>query len=99
MASMRSELQAEIDALETRKHHLGQALGEFEHEARRVGDGLERAGGRAPELEARLKTLADNQRLTEKQIRKLDDEVAALNRRLAEIERLDDNRREHSRNP
>jgi chromosome segregation ATPase len=84
----RARTQAEIARLETRRHQLDLARGEFDHEARRAGDALVRAGGRSLELEKRIKALRANQALTEADLEKADKALAALQRRLAEIERL-----------
>jgi predicted nucleic acid-binding Zn-ribbon protein len=49
-----------ISRLEREKEALESALAEFEHEARRVGDQLERRGGRGLFLEDRLAQLRQN---------------------------------------
>ncbi len=82
----RASLRAEIEKLETRRRQLDLALGEFEHEARRVGDALERLGGRSPEHEARAKSLAKNRGLTERDLRRNAEALARLRRREAEIQ-------------
>ena len=89
----RERLQADIERLEAKGRQLDLALGEFEHESRRVGDALERLGGRSAELEARAKTLAKNRKLTEADLAKNADARDRLERRHAQvsarIERLD----------
>jgi hypothetical protein len=60
-------------------------LGEFEHEVRRCRDALERAGGRASEIETKARHMRRGQEESERALvqstRKLDD----LRRRLVEI--------------
>lgn len=83
LAAEKVRLEAEIAALEAKQAELGSALGEFAHEARRVGESLER--DRSPGLEARRRALAENRRLTETDIAETADALAALHRRLAEV--------------
>jgi len=70
-------MQSELDALRTEAFDLEQeiarltavadeltgALGEFDHQARRFRDALERAGGRSRDAEQALKELRENQDL------------------------------------
>ena len=79
-------IRAEIEELQAHAQGLKRVRGEFDHEYRRSRDALERAGGRAPEVEARMKSLDKNQRLTRRDIEKNQRSLDALKRRLAEIE-------------
>ncbi len=92
----RARIQAESERLDGKRRQLDLALGEFEHESRRVGDALERLGGRSAELEARAKALAKNRKLTESDLAKNATERDRLERRRAEIsariDRLDGGR-------
>ena len=96
LLAKRAGVQAEIERLDAKRRQLDLALGEFEHEARRVGDALERLGGRSAELEARAKALAKNQKLTEADLARNAKARRRLERRHAEvsarIERLDSTR-------
>jgi len=80
-----ADLEGEIAALEKRLRSLRSGLGEFTHEARRTGDALERAGGRAPGAEARMKRLEENRKLTERDIRACLDALDTARRRRAEL--------------
>ncbi len=92
----RESLRAESERLDAQRRQLDLALAEFEHESRRVGDALERLGGRSAELEARAKALAKNRKLTESDLAKNATERDRLERRRAEIsariDRLDGGR-------
>jgi hypothetical protein len=81
-----SELLTEIAKLEAERRQLTAALGEFEHESRRVRDALERRGGRSPEHEARAKALDRNRRRTERDLALRTEALARLRRRAAESE-------------
>ncbi len=77
---------AEIERLEGVERRLAAALGEVDHEARRMKDALERIGGRSGELERRLATLRKDRKLTSKDQAKAAREIEELGRRLAHIE-------------
>ena len=79
-------IRAEIEELQAHARGLERVRGEFDHEYRRSRDALERAGGRSREVEARMKTLDRNQRLTCQDIGQNRRSLEALQRRLAEIE-------------
>ena len=81
----RARIQAESERLDGKRRQLDLALGEFEHESRRIGDALERLGGRSAELEARAKALAKNRKLTAADLAKNATEGDRLARRHAEI--------------
>jgi hypothetical protein len=82
--SQAERIKAEIAAEERRQRELTLLLGEFEHETRRCRDALERAGGRAPEIETKARHMrrgqADSERALMDSTRKLDD----LRRRLTD---------------
>ncbi len=84
-------IRAEIEMLQRAKRSLDDALGEFDHQARRVRDALVRVGGISADLELKLETLERNTKLTlddtaKNQTRRdrLDQELAAIE---AQIER------------
>ena len=52
-----ADLLAEIERLEAADREFGSMLGELDHRARRVRDGLERAGWRSRALESELRAL------------------------------------------
>lgn len=60
-----------IARLETEERALVSALAEFEHEERRVRDQLERQGGRAFDLEARLEQLQENMTVTRRDLERV----------------------------
>ncbi len=74
-------MSAETARLQRKLAALRAALGEFEHEARRINDALERAGGGAHGLQARQRQLADNMRLSRLDIEKTQAALAALQKR------------------
>jgi len=84
-AGQAERLRADIAAEERRQRELTLLLGEFEHETRRCRDALERAGGRAPEIETKARDMRrgreDSERALMDSTRKLD----ALRRCLAEV--------------
>lgn len=57
-----------ISRLEADERALLSALAEFDHEARRVRDRLERQGGRAFALETRLSQLEENTATTKREL-------------------------------
>jgi chromosome segregation ATPase len=81
-----SETAARIRDLQQTRRRLARAKDEADHQARRDRDALERLGGRAPEVESRLSLLDQGRRLTARALEETDRELAALERRLAEIE-------------
>jgi len=60
-----------ITRLEREEHELASALAEFEHEARRVRDQLERRGGRGFVLEDRLEQLQQNITATRRDLKRV----------------------------
>ena len=89
----RRRIEAEIDLLQARQEELGGVLGEFEHEARRTRDALERLGGCSRDLEKKAAHLRKNQQLTRSDLRQQTDTLHRLRQRLvaleAEIQSLD----------
>lgn len=75
-----------LKALETQLRQLKSALSEFEHEQRRVNDGLERAGGRSPSLESRAATLAVNRTRTKAEIAQIRLRIDRIKLEMAEGE-------------
>ena len=59
--------------LEISKRELSSALAEFEHQARRIRDRLERGGGRSSVLEMELKQVEENLDLTRRDIARVRD--------------------------
>lgn len=62
------EIHAQIRHLEEIEDVLDEARGEFEHELRRAGDALIRAGGRSWGVENRIKELKSNIALNRKDL-------------------------------
>lgn len=62
------ELRAELERLERIEDALEEALGDFDHELRRVADGLIRAGGRSSELDQQTAQLRKNIALSQKDL-------------------------------
>ena len=60
-----------IEKLKARERALESALAEFEHQARRVRDSLERSGGRSLALETELAQLEENLALTRRDLTRL----------------------------
>ncbi len=79
-------IEAEIKLLLERHEQLGEALGEFEHEARRTRDALERLGGRSRVLEKKAVSLRKNRQLTRYDLRKQADSLDRLRQRLVALE-------------
>ncbi len=69
-----------ISRLESEERALASALAEFEHEARRVGDQLERQGGPKFALEARLKQLRQNVNATRQGLERVQAQLETLKR-------------------
>ena len=78
-------IKAEIELLKRGKGSLDQALGEFDHQSRRVSDALVRVGN-SSDLELQRKSIDRNTRLTLDDIAKNKVRSDQLSQRLAEIE-------------
>lgn len=90
--SWADELDCEIEALTRKLEELRRTLGELraakhdeDHQARRLGDAMERHGGRQDEAESRLSLLDEGRRLTAQALARTEREVAGLERRLAAL--------------
>jgi len=79
-------LLAEIADLEKAAGAFTSMLGELDHSARRVADGLERTGGVSADLERKRTTLDRNRRTARADIETARGKLAAARSRLAEIE-------------
>lgn len=88
----RDELRGAIERLERMREQLLSARDEFEHQARRGGDALQRAGGASRDIEQRLGLLGENLKLTDQDLERGRRELEGLGSRLetvvSEIERL-----------
>ena len=85
---MDREIEALRRELEARRRALGElraAKHDEDHQARRLGDAMERHGGRQVEAESRLSLLDEGRRLTAKAIAKTERQIAELERRLAAL--------------
>ncbi len=89
---MADELDREIEALRTKLEERRRTLSQLraakddeDHQARRLGDVMERQGGRQVEAESRLSLLDEGRRLTAKALARTEREVADLERRLAAL--------------
>lgn len=85
-ADERAQLEQEVARLAAKLRELGQVDGEFEHDARRLQDALERLGGRSSELEGRLRILAKNRKLTARDIAATETALQDRRRRLAALD-------------
>lgn len=81
------KIRAELRHLEQVEHALEEARGEFEHELRRVGDALVRAG-RSRDLDSRDRQLRDNVALNRKDLDKNRARRHTLEARLRDIVRV-----------
>lgn len=81
-----AEIRAEIKHLEQVEDVLDEARGEFEHELRRAGDALVRAGGRSWGVENRIKELKGNIALNRKDLEENKKRRQELETRLKKIE-------------
>jgi chromosome segregation ATPase len=87
--SLREEvkkIRAELKHLDQIEDVLDEARGEFEHELRRAGDALVRAGGRSWGVENRLKELKGNVALNRKDLEENKKRRQKLEMRLKQIE-------------
>ncbi len=80
------EIRAALKHLEQIEDVLDEARGEFEHELRRAGDALVRAGGRSWGVENRIKELKDNIALNRKDLGENEKRRQELEARLKDIE-------------
>ena len=61
-------LETQLETLEVQQRQLTVALEEFEHQRRRVGDRLERAGGVPRDLERQRSLLGENIKITKSEL-------------------------------
>lgn len=79
-----SRIESEIATLEEYCEELVNAIDDFDHEARRCRDKLERAGGDSHQVARSLKRLADNRDFNKKELEKSRRRIAALRAGLTE---------------
>lgn len=82
----RNALLAEIAELEEAAGAYESMIGELDHSARRVRDGLERTGGISPELERKRAALDENRKTAAADIAAVQERLAAARARLHEVE-------------
>ena len=82
----RARLEAEVQHLVGIVRQLDVAWYEFDHQARRAGDALIRAGGRSRQAERQLDLVAENLKLTETDLARYRARLQAAHGRLAAIE-------------
>ncbi len=82
----RATLQEEIARLEEAAGEFSSMLGELDHAARRVRDGLERTGGIAPELERKRAALDENRKIAAGDADAVQRRLAAARGRLQQVE-------------
>lgn len=80
------KIRAELKHLEQIEDVLDEARGEFEHELRRAGDALVRAGGRSLGVENRIKDLKGNIALNRKDLEENKKRRQEFEMRLKKIE-------------
>jgi hypothetical protein len=83
-------LRTRLSELRRARDHLAAAKAEEDHQARRISESLERAGGRDRDSESRLSLLDEGRRLTAKALDKIEREIEKLEGRLAALEREGD---------
>ena len=90
---MADDPNREIEALRIRLEERRRTLAELraakddeDHQARRLGDVMERHGGRQLEAESRLSLLDEGRRLTNKALARTEREIVELERRLRALE-------------
>lgn len=76
-------LRNEIETLQAYCEELVEAIDEFEHQARRCRDRLERAGGLSHGAEAELKRLKQNRELNREELEKSRYRIEQLKAELA----------------
>ncbi len=81
----RIRLEKLLDIERAKRDQLEQALSEFRHTARRVGDRLERLGGRGAALEQQRSLLAENLKLTQSELEKTEVQINKIRRELSEL--------------
>jgi predicted RNase H-like nuclease (RuvC/YqgF family) len=80
-----ARMEREITDLETYCEELAEAIDDFDHEARRCRDRLERAGGGTHEINRELRRLSENRRLNRRELDKARRRIDALKAELARL--------------
>ena len=83
--AQRIRLEQQLERAEKTRAQLAEALSEFRHTGRRIGDRLERLGGREVDLERRRGLLEENVHLTQSELDKTDVQISKIRRELAEL--------------
>lgn len=83
--AQRVRLENLLEAERAKRDQLEQALSEFRHTGRRIGDRLERLGGRGAELEQQRSLLAENLKLTHSELEKTESQINKIRRELSEL--------------
>lgn len=81
----RNQIESEIARLEEYCEELANAIDDFEHEARRCRDKLERAGGDSHQIARALKILADNRDFNRQELQESRRRIEALRAELSEV--------------
>ena len=82
----RAGLLAEIARLKDAADEFTSMIGELDHAARRVRDGLERTGGIAPDLERKRTSLDENRKIAALDADAVRQRLAAARARLQKVE-------------
>ncbi|MEM1200720.1 MAG: hypothetical protein AAGI06_15580 [Pseudomonadota bacterium] len=81
----RIRLEQLLETAEKTRTQLAEALSEFRHTGRRVGDRLERLGGRDLDLERQRGLLDENVKLTQSELDKTDAQISKIRRELSKL--------------
>lgn len=74
-----------LEAERTRHDQLAEALSDFRHADRRMGDRLERVGGRDADLEQQRSLLSENLKLTAAELAKSEARINEIRRKLEDF--------------
>ena len=83
--AQRIRLEQQLERAEKTRTQLAEALSEFRHTGRRIGDRLERLGGREVDLERRRGLLEENVQLTQSELDKTDVQISKIRRELSKL--------------
>ena len=78
-------LEQQLERAEKTRAQLAEALSEFRHTGRRIGDRLERLGGREVDLERRRGLLEENVQRTQSELDKTDVQISKIRRELSKL--------------
>ncbi|MEM8688296.1 MAG: hypothetical protein AAGF81_13260 [Pseudomonadota bacterium] len=81
----RIRLEQLLAIKEKTRAQLADALAEFRHEGRRVGDRLERLGGRGAALEQQRGLVHENVKLTRSELDKTEAQISEIRRELSKL--------------